>query len=93
MGLEHGIYCLGCNWLLFILLLPLGIMNVAEMALLTALIFVEKVFPLGARIAQFAALVLILYGVLVIVAPAALSLSGAGSGNVDSPLLLRHFRF
>lgn len=78
MGLEHGIYCLGCNWLLFILLFPLGIMNIAAMALLTALIFAEKVFPLGARIAQFAALVLILYGALVIVVPAALPLSGAG---------------
>ena len=78
MGLEHGIYCLGCNWLLFILLFPLGIMNIAAMALLTALIFAEKVFPLGARIAQFAGLVLILYGALVIVVPAALPFSGAG---------------
>ena len=29
-------------------------MNIAAMALLTALIFAEKVFPPGARIAQFA---------------------------------------
>jgi predicted metal-binding membrane protein len=78
MGLEHGIYCLGCNWLLFILLFPLGIMNIAAMALLTALIFAEKVFPLGTRIAQCAALVLILYGALVIVVPAALPLNAAG---------------
>ena len=78
MGLEHGIYCLGCNWLLFVLLFPLGIMNIAAMALLTALIFAEKVFPLGTRIAQCAALVLILYGALVIVVPAALLLNGAG---------------
>src|SRR5947208_1427020 len=67
MGLEHGIYCLGCNWLLFILLFPLGMMNIAAMALLTALILAEKVVPRGARIAQFAALALILYGALVIV--------------------------
>jgi predicted metal-binding membrane protein len=78
MGLEHGIYCLGCCWLLFVLLFPLGIMNIAAMALLTALIFAEKFFPPGARIAQCAALVLILYGALVIVVPAALRLSGAG---------------
>ncbi len=77
MGLSHGIYCLGSSWLLFVLLFPLGIMNIAAMALLTALIFAEKCFPLGARIAQFAALVLILYGALVIVEPAALPLSGA----------------
>jgi predicted metal-binding membrane protein len=78
MDLEHGIYCLGCNWLLFILLFPLGIMNIAAMALLTALIFAEKVVPQGARIAQFAALALVLYGALVIVVPAALPLSGGG---------------
>jgi predicted metal-binding membrane protein len=75
MGLEHGISCLGCCWLLFVLLFPLGIMNIAAMALLTALIFAEKFFPFGTRIAQFAALVLILYGALVIVVPAALPLS------------------
>ncbi len=78
MGLEHGIYCLGCYWLLFVLLFPLGMMNIAAMALLTALIFAEKVVPRGARIAQFAALALILYGALVIVVPAALPLGGAG---------------
>ncbi len=46
--------------------------------ILTVLIFAEKCFPPGARIAQFAALALILYGTLVIVVPAALPLSGAG---------------
>lgn len=51
------------------------VMNIAAMALLTALIFAEKIFPLGPRIAQFAALALILYGALVIFVPAALPLS------------------
>ena len=78
MGLEHGIYCLGCNWLLFVLLFPLGIMNIAAMALLTVLIFAEKVFPTGERIAQLAALALIFYGTLVIVIPSALPLSSTG---------------
>ena len=78
MGLEHGIYCLGGNWLLFVLLFPLGMMNIAALVLLTALIFAEKRFPRGARIAQCASLALILYGALVIVVPATLSLSGSG---------------
>jgi predicted metal-binding membrane protein len=78
MGLEHGIYCLGCNWLLFVLLFPLGMMNITTMALLTNLIFAEKCFPLGLRITQCAALALILYGALVVVVPAALPLRGAG---------------
>ncbi len=69
MGFEHGIYCLGCCWLLFVILFPLGIMNIAVMALVTVLIFSEKAFPLGLRIAQLAALLLIAYGVLVIFMP------------------------
>lgn len=69
MGLAHGAYCLGCCWLLFAILFPLGVMNVALMALLTLLIFAEKSWPLGRRIGQAAALILIVYGVLVILMP------------------------
>jgi predicted metal-binding membrane protein len=78
MGLEHGISCLGSNWLLFVLLFPLGIMNIAVMAVLTVVIFAEKMFPRGERIAQVVGLALILYGALVMVVPAALPLGGAG---------------
>ena len=72
MGLEHGIYCLGCCWLLFVILFPLGIMNIAVMALVTALIFAEKALPFGRQISQLAGLALIIYGALVIFLPAAL---------------------
>ena len=48
MGLLHGAYCLGCCWLLFVVLFPLGIMNIAAMAVITLVIFAEKVLPLGA---------------------------------------------
>ncbi len=75
MGLEHGIYCLGSNWLLFVLLFPLGIMNIAAMAGLTVVIFAEKMFPRWERIAQGVGLALILSGILVIVVPATLSRS------------------
>ena len=78
MGLEHGIFCLGSNWLLFVLLFPMGIMNVAAMAGLTVVIFAEKMFPRYPRIAQGVGLALILSGILVIVVPTTLSLSNAG---------------
>jgi predicted metal-binding membrane protein len=78
MGLSHGLYCLGANWLLCVLLFPLGLMNIAAMAVLTVLIFAEKVFPQAERIAWIAGLALILYGTLVIVVPAAFLLDGAG---------------
>jgi predicted metal-binding membrane protein len=72
MGLKHGAYCLGCCWLLFVILFPLGLMNIAVMALVTALIFAEKVLPIGRQISQFAGVGLIIYGVLVIFLPAVL---------------------
>ncbi len=78
MGLLHGLSCLGANWLLCVLLFPLGLMNIAAMAVLTVLIFAEKVFPQPERFAWVAGLALILYGALVIVVPAALLLNGAG---------------
>jgi predicted metal-binding membrane protein len=72
MGLEHGAFCLGCCWLLFVILFPLGIMNIAVMALLTALIFAEKALPIGRQISKLAGVGLIVYGVLVMFLPAAL---------------------
>jgi predicted metal-binding membrane protein len=75
MGLEHGAYCLGCCWLLFVILFPLGVMNVAVMAVLTVLILAEKSLAIGPRLAQLAAVVLILGGLLVVVLPGVLQMS------------------
>lgn len=72
MGLRHGLFCLGCCWVLFLVLLPLGVMNIAAMLVIAALVFAEKVMPGGARVATFAAAVLIAYGLLAVVAPEAL---------------------
>ena len=72
MGLEHGVYCFGCCWLLFVILFPLGLMNVAAMALITALIFAEKSLAVGHGVGKIAAVVLIAYGALVIAVPDAL---------------------
>jgi predicted metal-binding membrane protein len=66
-GLRHGAYCLGCCWLLFAILFPLGVMNVAAMVGLTVLIFAEKSLPQGAAIARVAGVALIVYGAVVLV--------------------------
>jgi len=69
MGLEHGLFCLGCCWLLFLALFPLGIMNVAAMAVVTLLIFAEKTLPAGEQIAKVSGIALLLYGAAVLVFP------------------------
>ena len=69
MGLVHGLYCLGCCWLLFVILFPLGMMNIAATALLAVLIFAEKTLPWGQRAAMLAAALFIAYGVMVLFSP------------------------
>jgi predicted metal-binding membrane protein len=69
MGLAHGVYCLGCCWLLFVILFPLGMTNVAAMALITLLIFAEKSLPIGRTVGRVAAVALVAYGLLVVVMP------------------------
>lgn len=69
MGISHGVYCLGCCWLLFLILLPLGMMNVAAMAAITTLIFLEKATPIGQWAARVAAATMIGYGLVVIFKP------------------------
>jgi predicted metal-binding membrane protein len=45
MGLRHGNYCLGCCWLLMLLLFVAGVMNLLWIALLTAFVLAEKIAP------------------------------------------------
>jgi predicted metal-binding membrane protein len=84
MGLEHGFFCLGCCWLLFLVLFPLGIMNIAAMAVVTLLVFAEKVLPAGTRLAKAAGIALTLYGMTVLIFPEALpTFMGADGMNMN----------
>jgi len=69
MGLGHGAYCLGCCWLLFVILFPLGIMNVAAMAVVALLVLAEKTLPVGQRISQLIGVALIGVGLAIVFSP------------------------
>lgn len=69
MGLRHALYCLGCCWVLFLLLFPIGVMNVAAMVAVAALVFAEKALPGGERVALAAAGLLVVYGASAMAAP------------------------
>jgi predicted metal-binding membrane protein len=61
VGAHHGGYCLGCCWALMLILIAVGVMNVAAMIGLAALVLTEKAWPRGhmvARLAGVAALAL-----------------------------------
>jgi predicted metal-binding membrane protein len=78
MGLLHGAYCLGCCWLLFVILFPLGIMDIAAMAIITLVIFAEKTLPWGRTVVRVPATALIVYGSIVLAAPRLLPTFSAG---------------
>jgi predicted metal-binding membrane protein len=62
VGLEHGVYCVGCCWALMLLLFAGGVMNVAVIAGLTAWVAVEKLAPFSRRGAQVSGAVMIAVG-------------------------------
>jgi predicted metal-binding membrane protein len=65
MGVYHGIYCLGCCWAYFLLMVALGWMNVLWMGLFAGIIFGEKIWSRGIWIARAAGVGLAITGVLV----------------------------
>jgi predicted metal-binding membrane protein len=69
MGAKHGAWCLGCCWALMAALFALGVMSLAWMALIAALIALEKTLPWGRAATWTTAAVLLLLAVAVVVAP------------------------
>ena len=75
-GLAHGMYCLGCCWALMAVLLALGVMSLVWMALVAAVIAVEKVSRHGERVSQALGVVLAALAVLVLLEPEVLATLG-----------------
>lgn len=73
MGVNHGLFCLGCCWALMAVLVAMGTMNLAWMAGLALLILVEKNAPAGERVASLGAVVFAVGGVWLLVRPEVLS--------------------
>jgi predicted metal-binding membrane protein len=47
IGLRHGFYCVGCCWVLMLLLFVSGVMNLIWVAVIAVFIWIEKVAPRG----------------------------------------------
>jgi predicted metal-binding membrane protein len=72
MGARNGLWCLGCCWALMAALFALGVMSIVWMALVAALITLEKTVP-APRVATFGtAAVLLALGILLLVDPGAI---------------------
>jgi predicted metal-binding membrane protein len=67
MGLEHGTFCVGCCWVLMLLLFAGGVMNVLVIAGLTTYVAFEKLTPLGRHGTQITGGLMIAGGVWMLV--------------------------
>ncbi|MHB9860109.1 DUF2182 domain-containing protein [Streptomyces sp. YIM S03343] len=64
VGVHHGAYCVGCCAGLMVVLIPLGVMNVAAMAGLAVVIFVEKLWSWGPLLARVVGVLFLFLAVL-----------------------------
>jgi len=67
MGVEHGVYCLGCCWALMLVMFVVGVMNLAWMAALALVMLLEKVAPRGDLLARASGFALVAFGIARIV--------------------------
>jgi predicted metal-binding membrane protein len=66
MGTYHGLYCLGCCWPYFLLMVALGWMNITWMVLFAGIIFGEKIWSKGIWISRFTGIAFAIVGILTI---------------------------
>ncbi len=81
MGARHGAWCVGCCWALMATLFALGVMSIAWMAFVAALIAAEKTLPGGRAVTYTVAAILLTLGVAIVAAPDAvpgLTIPGGG---------------
>ena len=75
MGIDHGAYCVGCCWVLFILLVAVGLTSLPWMGLITLIICAEKLLPRGRLVTSTVAVILLGFGSLGLVRPELLALT------------------
>jgi len=66
MGIEHGLFCVGCCWVLMALLFVGGVMNLLWVAAIMVFVLLEKVAPYGVVIGRIAGAALLVAGTLLI---------------------------
>jgi predicted metal-binding membrane protein len=69
LGVAHGGYCVGCCAGLMLILFALGVMSILWMAAVAAVVFIEKLLPIGPRARTVLAAALIALGIWLAAAP------------------------
>ena len=66
LGLTHGLYCIGCCWVLMCLLFVGGVMNLLWVAAIAIFVLIEKAAPFGRATGRGVGILLIGVGVYVL---------------------------
>ena len=69
LGLQHGIYCIGCCWALMALLFVGGVMNPLWIAGIVVLVLIEKLFPAARWVPRAAGVAFIVTGIWLVATP------------------------
>jgi predicted metal-binding membrane protein len=86
MGARHGAWCIACCWALMASLFALGVMSLAWMAFIAALIAFEKLVP-SRRVATIGtAAILLTLGLLLLLSPGAIPGLTVPDGGPMSPM-------
>ncbi len=75
-GMSHGLYCLGCCWAMMAVLAVVGLMNLAWMAVIAALFFLEKTWRHGVLLSRVSGAACVVLGLAVLVQPGVLTMVG-----------------
>jgi predicted metal-binding membrane protein len=78
MGIDQGVFCLGCCAGFMVVLLGVGLASVASMAAVAAVIFIEKVLAPTPAVAKAVAVLLVGSGIAVATVPAVAELVMGG---------------
>jgi predicted metal-binding membrane protein len=63
MGVDHGVHCIGCCWVLMGLLFVGGVMQLTWIAAISIFVLLEKLAPFGAQLGRLGGALLVLAGI------------------------------
>ena len=66
VGLKHGLFCLGCCWVLMLLLFVNGVMNLLWVVVITVIVLAEKMLPYEKLSSRFLGILLVGWGAYII---------------------------
>jgi predicted metal-binding membrane protein len=93
VGMNHGAFCLACCWALMAILVAVGLMNLAVMVLLAAVVLAEKTWRWGPGLSRLVGAVALLLAAAVVFRPwlapglnHAPGMSGGGMSRSSTPM-------